>query len=89
MPKFRKKPVIIEAIRCIGVDPGSSFPFEPEAKYRQENTFSGGYGPAVFDFLHQTYVQFQAGDWIIKGLKGEFYPCTDEVFKASYEEVSE
>lgn len=29
------------------------------------------------------------GDWIIKGVKGEFYPCTDEIFQLTYEKVDE
>jgi len=27
------------------------------------------------------------GDWIIKGIKGEFYPCKPDIFAATYEEV--
>jgi len=27
------------------------------------------------------------GDWIIKGVKGEFYPCKPDIFEATYEEV--
>ena len=29
------------------------------------------------------------GDWIIKGLEGEFYPCKDSIFKRKYEAVNE
>lgn len=29
----------------------------------------------------------KAGDWLIKGIAGEYYPCADEVFRATYEEV--
>lgn len=32
-------------------------------------------------------MQAKPGDWIIRGLIGEFYPCKDEVFKAKYEEI--
>ncbi len=28
------------------------------------------------------------GDWVIRGVAGEFYPCKDEIFKATYEEVT-
>jgi len=28
-------------------------------------------------------------DWIIKGIKGEFYPCKPDIFEATYEEVSD
>ena len=27
------------------------------------------------------------GDWIIRGIKGEYYPCKDDIFTATYEEV--
>jgi len=39
----------------------------------------------VFDRLHNTWVQFKVGDWIIKGVRGEFYPCEEEVFAETYE----
>ena len=29
------------------------------------------------------------GDWIIKGVKGEFYPCRPDIFEATYEAVEE
>jgi hypothetical protein len=29
------------------------------------------------------------GDWIIKGVKGEFYPCKPDIFEATYESVSD
>lgn len=38
----------------------------------------------VYDRLHDTWIWFKYGDWIIKGLKGEFYPCVDETFQGSY-----
>jgi hypothetical protein len=39
----------------------------------------------VYDRLHDTWVKFQYGDWIVKGVKGEFYPCADETFQMTYE----
>lgn len=38
----------------------------------------------VYDRLHDTWVNFTWDDWIIKGIKGEFYPCASEVFAATY-----
>lgn len=29
------------------------------------------------------------GDWIIRGIKGELYPCKDDIFRATYEPVEE
>lgn len=41
---------------------------------------------AVWDKLHNVWVPFYDGDWIIKGVQGEFYPCNEEVFAQTYEE---
>jgi len=41
----------------------------------------------VYDRLHDTWVQFEWNDWIIKGIQGEFYPCKPDVFQAAYERV--
>lgn len=32
-------------------------------------------------------MEIKPGDWIIKGVKGEFYPCKPDIFEATYEEV--
>ena len=32
-------------------------------------------------------MRVRAGDWIITGIKGEYYPCKDEIFKETYQEV--
>ncbi len=41
---------------------------------------------AVFDRFHD-WVPLRLGDWIIRGVRGEFYPCEPEAFAASYEFV--
>jgi len=41
----------------------------------------------VFDYLHNVEIPYEAGDWIITGIKGERYACKDDVFRASYEIV--
>ena len=38
----------------------------------------------VYDKLHDTWVKFQDGDYIIEGLLKEHYPCTEEVFRRKY-----
>lgn len=43
----------------------------------------------VFDELHQTWINVAVGQWIVKGAKGEFYPCDDETFHWKYEEVKD
>ena len=42
----------------------------------------------IQDSLHSMVsIPYEAGDWIITGIKGENYPCKDEVFKEIYEKV--
>ena len=41
----------------------------------------------VYDRLHDAWIPFYWDDWIIKGVKGEFYPCRADVFARSYDEV--
>lgn len=87
MSKFRKKPVVIEAIE-----------FQPE-RWREAEAFVGSQGKAVGNWKHENDVlciniltlegtmTAQPGDWIIRGVQGEFYPCKPDIFAATYEPV--
>lgn len=46
-----------------------------------------GYTAVVWDDLHGTWVNVSTGDWIIKGVQGEFYPCRPDVFRDTYDAV--
>jgi len=79
MNNYRKKPVVIEAIQWTG-DTHSVV------------SFMGGC--AEFD-NYSVYIQTlegemkaSLGDYIIKGVKGEFYPCKPDVFEQTYEPVT-
>jgi hypothetical protein len=84
MKKYRKKPVVIEAVQF---DPQGNWPEcvipWPENGVRPRD-MSWGYIKTLEGDMHVI-----AGDWIIKGIKGEFYPCKDDIFKATYELVEE
>lgn len=41
----------------------------------------------VYDKLHTTWINVLEGQWIVRGAKGEYYPCDDETFHWKYEEV--
>ncbi len=84
MPKFRKKPVVIEAIRFTG---------------HNDEEIERFVGAAGFDppaarptFIIHTLegdMTAEVGDWVIKGVNGEFYPCKPDVFQKTYEPVEE
>ena len=83
--RFRKKPVVIEAVRYLpgetcqdvadfmGVDHDERDCFD-DAEWAIE-TLEG-------------LIFAQPGDWIIRGIQGEFYPCKPDIFDATYEAAS-
>lgn len=87
--KFRKKPVVIEAHR-IGDDgwPDSIW----EGVNRNEIILYLDAGPQPNDVRGHVLIKTlegdmrgEVGDWIIRGVKGEFYPCKPDIFEATYE----
>ncbi|MFE6126768.1 hypothetical protein ACFQ6Q_00625 [Streptomyces sp. NPDC056437] len=42
---------------------------------------------SVYDHLHDVWIPFEYGDWIIRGVQGELYPCKGDVFAVTYEPV--
>lgn len=76
--KFRKKPVVIEAVQFTG-------------NFDEIEEFVGGdccfnKGELVVATLEGP-LRASNNDWIIKGVKGEFYPCKPDIFEATYEPI--
>lgn len=89
MAKFRKKPVVIEAVR-VPTDPADNKSWQ-ELIYFLEHGCEGWKGgnktmKIEIPTLEGTMTA-DAGDWIIRGVKGEFYPCKPDIFAATYESV--
>ena len=80
MAKYRKKPITIDAVQ-IFMHNESEWP-----KTVRLSAFTG-VGLEVFDYLHNTWVKFNEGDWIITGVENETYPCVQSVFETTYELV--
>lgn len=83
MGKFRKKPVVIEAIRLPernqpGQKVADLFDFMGNAEW------SLGHDGMVIKTLEGDMLA-SPGDWIIKGVAGELYPCKPGIFEATYE----
>ena len=93
--KYIKKSVQIEAIQLKEDNIIEVFDFLDEANYKETKSTE-----ELEDFnqrmLKQGYIEIKTlegimkasfGDYIIKGIKGEFYPCKPDIFIATYEEV--
>ena len=86
--KYRKKPVVIEAWEFTkkALDSNDSW----VRLYRNELHLISQYAGKVLyieiDTLEGT-MRADLGDYIIKGVQGELYPCKPDIFKATYEIV--
>jgi hypothetical protein len=84
--KFRKKPVVIDAVQWDG-DAHTANTFLGE-RYSVDWEYAGQGNAIRIPTLEGAMVG-QVGDWLIKGVKGEFYPCKPDIFAATYELVEE
>jgi hypothetical protein len=83
--KFRKKPVQIEAVRLGDTNSGRVAAWCGGTLRGGPGGGSAG-GTVIIDTLEGRMVA-SPGDWVIKGVQGEFYPCKPDIFDATYEPV--
>ena len=85
--KFRKKPVVIEAFQFIA--PPKAMPFVPswyaDAIDKGLIFYQGGDSPYLTIETLEGAHRANDGDWIIRGVKGELYPCKPDIFALTYE----
>jgi hypothetical protein len=87
--KFRKKPGVVEAIqyqphencgevgRFMGLNDGDD--------YECDESENDEYAIETLEGV----MWAQPGDWIIRGVQGEFYPCKPDIFEQTYEPIEE
>jgi hypothetical protein len=73
MTKYRKKPVVIEAVQWFKVGDHPA-------------VYLDGMGTPIISTLEGPHI-VTAGDYIITGVKGEHYPCKPDIFELTYEPV--
>lgn len=85
--RFRKRPIVIEAVQLDGTQEA----WEAAIQFlggSATGAFNGSDGPykgwLYIDTLEGQMTALN-GDWIIKGVQGEFYPCKPDIFAATYE----
>lgn len=90
MPRFRKKPVEVTAVQWTGGNEAELRAFAGdlfEAVEPEDRGDDPAQTATVMDTLHNTWVRVYDGQWIIKGVKGEFYPIDGAVLAETYEPV--
>lgn len=89
--KYRKKPVTIEAVQWIPNERGSrlggwpkSKAWAPAKKWLVSSVDLSLYIPTL-----EGEMKCKPGDYVIKGVRGEFYSCREDIFNETYEKVEE
>jgi len=91
MPKFRKKPVEVEAMQYDGQNEAAIrealgahlYPIDPEDRADDPRACASLYVAA-----NSVYIGIVPGEWVIRDARG-CYPCTPDIFETTYEPVDE
>lgn len=85
---YRKRPVVVEAIQftgtgdsCTAVTAFFGHPYAGTHRWKS-TTYDGGWIITL-----EGEMEFKPGDWIIKGTRGEFYPCKPGPFADTFEPI--
>ena len=80
--KFRKRPVEVEANQFTE---GYAYAIADWINDHGGEAKAGAQGTVIAIYTLEGTMRADIGDWVIKGVKGEFYPCKPDIFEATYE----
>ena len=80
--KYQKKPVVVETLQWTGTTEN----IDEMMEFMHSDNLTIIDGDLLIETL-EGFMAASAGDYVIKGVKGEFYPCKPDIFKLTYEPV--
>lgn len=86
--KYRKKPVVIEAVQWTGVNGAELKSFVGSAltlRLESDAGYKAGVCPPAFTPIIHSNMEVSRGDYVIRGVNGEYYPCKPDIFEKTYE----
>ena len=86
MQKFVKKPVVIEAIQYDGANITE---IETFVRGKLPTIMTSDLGAQLVISTLEGDMKVTKGDYVIKGIKGEFYPCKPDIFKSTYNVIED
>lgn len=89
MLMFRKKPVVVEAVQIPSPGPEYAKEWKALVEWLKADGCVYAIHPDARVYIATLEGEMKAGpgDWIIKGVNGEFYPCKPDIFEKTYEPV--
>ena len=92
--KYMKKPIVVEAIQLTETNHAEVIEFitvNPDdyefGKPLESGELMGGNSKGIYISTLEGVMEAKIGDYIIKGVNGEFYPCKPDIFEKTYEVV--
>lgn len=88
--KFRKKPVVIEAVQWLGNNQDELLNFvgsDDKIYWSTEQISNCDCSSVLIIKTLEGNMTALIGDWIIRGIQGELYPCKPDIFEKTYEKV--
>jgi len=86
MDIYRKKPVVIEAIQYNGTEQ-SAIEISSIEDFEGMLDFKSGKFDGFYINTLEGQMNVSNGDYVIKGVQGEFYPCKPDIFELTYEKI--
>ena len=83
--KYRKKPIVVEAVRWDGREETYQ---QLLKRWKTSRVVRIGENNSLFIHTPEGVMEAKVGDFVIRGIKGEIYPCKPEIFKETYEELT-
>lgn len=94
MPKYRKRPLVVDAIQWTGDNKAEVLDFV-EGFDRDGDAPFGGFtvdyetaSATLWVEANKSWLPIEKGEWILRDAKG-YYPCKDDIFRATYDKVSD
>lgn len=90
MNTYRKKSIEVSALQWTAENAEEMIAFTGEDFFvplYDAADYDSPYTAKVYDALHDSWVLLSTGDYVIRGIKGEFYPCRSDVFESTYDLV--
>jgi len=89
MGKFRRLPIEIDAVQYLGNGNVASKGGPPDWMWEgfENGTLSAGPDGSILIKTPEGVIKAVAKDWVIRGIRGELYPCKPDIFDANYEVV--
>lgn len=88
---WRKRPIEVQAVQWTGLNVDELAAFATDG-FRPIDPEDRGDDPVktaqVFDWLQVAWVALADGDWVVRGVRGEFCPCADDELRETYDQVN-